>query len=262
MADSSPPAETTQTKELPVWAQGHAQDLLARSSALSSQQMPVYGGQRSAIMNPYQTAGLNMVQKRALNGSPEMAAGSQNVTDTLNGTYLSSGNPYLTAQIDRASQDVTRNYQGAVGSTDATFGRSGAFGGSAWKQAQEGNSRELVQGLGDVATSMRGQDYANERNRQLQAMGMAPVFGNQAYTDAQQLTAAGQTQYAYDQQKLDDQRALWEESAQSPYRQLDILANGIHGAVGSGGRISSTGPGANRTAQGVGTAAALAGLLA
>lgn len=258
---SSTPASTTQTREMPVWARPYSMALLQRSAALADQPMPVYQGQRTADMNGYQTAGMNMVANRALNGSPEMMAGSQNIYDTLNGGYLAQGNPYLQSQIDRASQDVTRNYQGAVGSTDATFARSGAFGGSAWQQAQEGNARQLAQGLGDVASSMRYQNYGDERGRQMQALGMAPTYGNQAYQDAQQLQGVGQQQYAFDQQRFDDMRSVWEEMAQSPYKQLDVLANGLSGAVGNSGTISQSAPGANRLAQGVGTAAALYGLL-
>lgn len=261
MADSSPPANTTQTREMPAWAQPYSVALLQKSAQLADQAMPVYGGQRSADMNGYQTAGMNMVANRAMNGSNEINAGSQNLVDTLNGGYLNGNNPYLTAQIDRASQDVTRNYQGAVNSTDSTFARSGAFGGSAWQQAQEGNARQLAQGLGDVASGMRFQNYNMERGNQMAAMPMALQYGNQAYMDAQQLGGIGQQQYAFDQQRLDDQRNYWEDVAQSPYRQLDVLANGLSGAVGNSGTISQSGPGANRMAQTIGTGAALYGLL-
>lgn len=259
--DSSPPANTTQTKEMPEWAQPYAKDLLTRSGDLSNQQLPVYTGPRSADMNQYQTAGMDMVKNRALNGSPEMQAGSQSLTSTLNGSML-NGNPYLQSQIDQASGDVTRNFQNATKSTDANFGRSGAFGGSAWQQEQQNNARELATGLGNVSSNMRFQNYGMERGNQMQAMGMAPIYGNQAYQDAAQLAGIGNQQYAYDQQKLGDARSIWEEQMQSPYKQLDVLANGIAGAVGSGGKISQTGPGANPWATGVGGAAALAGMLA
>lgn len=260
MGGGSAPSNTTQTTELPTWAQPYAQQLLTRGTDLSNQQMPVYGGQRSADMNQYQTAGMDMVKNRALNGSPEMQAGSQNLQSTLNGSFLNS-NPYLDANVDRAAQSLTRNYQGATNNTDSMMARAGAFGGSAWQQAQEGNQRQLAQGLTDLNSSMYGQNYANERGNQMQALGMAPTYGNQAYTDAQQLQGAGQQQYAYDQQKLDDQQAYWNEQAQSPYKQLDVLGNTIRGAVGGGGTTSTTGPGANPWAQGLGGAAAAYGLL-
>lgn len=261
MSGGSKSDDVTTTTELPDWAQPYAQDLLSRGSALSSQPMPVYGGQRTAGLNSMQQGGMQMIQDRARNGSAVVNAGQSNVMDTLNGNYLSQGNPYLGAAIDRASQDVTRNYHGAVNNNDATFARSGAFGGSAWQQAQEGAQRQLATGLGDVATQMRYQDYGNERNNQMNAQGMALQYGQQPYMDAQQLSQAGATQYGYDQQLLSDQQDVFNEKAQAPYKSLDVLANTIRGAVGGGGQVTQSAPGSNPWGQAAGGAAALAGLL-
>lgn len=287
---SRPHANTTSTTttELPDWAQGSAQQLLTRGIALSKQDMPVYAGQRTAALNGMQTQGMNMVQNRAMNGSSDINAGSANLQNTLGGAYLGRDtgtnaymgeNPHLQASIDRAAGDITRNYHGAVNSTDATMARSGAFGGSAWQQAQEGNSRNLAQGLSDSATSMRMQNYNQsaglaenqlnrnqtafqaERANQLAASPLALQYGNQAYTDAERLQGAGDIQYGYDQQGLTDQMNYFNEKAQSPYKQLDVLGNSIRAAVGGGSSISQTGPGANPYAQAAGGAAALYGLL-
>lgn len=258
---SKAPDKTTTTTELPEWARGHAQNLLSRGASLSNTPMPVYKGQRSADLNGMQRQGMQMITDRATNGSAIVNAGQANVADTLSGKYLSGSNPYLGAAIDRASQDVTRNYHGAVNANDATFARSGAFGGSAWQQANEGAQRQLATGLGDVATQMRYQDYGNERQNQIGAQQTALTYGQQPYMDAAQLQGAGATQYGYDQQKLSDAQDLFNEEAQSPYKSLDVLANTIRGAVGGGGSVSQVGPGANPYAQAAGGAAALAGLL-
>jgi hypothetical protein len=261
MGGSSAPDHTTTTTELPEWARGASQDLLNRGTALSNQNMPVYTGPRTAGLNSMQTQGMQMTADRAKNGSAEIGAGKGNLLDTLNGKYLSAGNPYLGAAIDRASGDVTRNYQGAVGANDSLMARSGAFGGSAWQQAQEGAQRQLATGLTDVSTQMHMQDYGQERQNQMAAQQTALAYGQQPYLDAQQLQQAGATQYGYDQQILSDKQDLFNEQAQSPYKSLDVLANTIRGAVGGGGSVSSVGPGANPYAQAVGGATALAGLL-
>lgn len=264
MGGGSPPANTTTTTELPPWAQPYATALLERSAALADQPMPVYSGPRSADMNGYQQASQAIIANRAANGSAEIQAGGRNITDTLNGGYLSAGNPYLQGAIDNASQGATRNFQRATNSTDATFARSGAFGGSAWGQQQKDNATALSGQLGQIASGMSYQNYGDERSRQMQALGMAPTYGNQAYQDAEQLAGAGQNQYAYDQQKLDDYRDMWTDAAQSPYKQLDVLGNGIRAAVGGGSTMSQTGPSAGSgsgLAQGIGAGAALYGLL-
>lgn len=289
MGSKSPSNTTsTSTTELPKWAQGSAQELLNRGAALSRQEMPVYDGQRSADLNGMQTQGMSMVQNRALNGSADINAGSQALQGTLGGQYLGrdtgtnaymGDNPYLQASIDKAAGDITRNYHGAVNATDATMARAGAFGGSAWQQAQDANSRNLAQGLQDSATSMRMQNYNQsaglaeakldrnnsafqaERANQMAGLPLALQYGNQAYTDAAQLQGAGEIQYGADQQKLTDQMDYFNEKAQSPYKQLDVLGNTIRAAVGGGSSVSSTGPGANPWAQAAGGAAALYGLL-
>lgn len=255
------PDKTTTTTELPVWAQGAAKNLLSRGEALSNKPLPVYTDPRTAALNSTQLQGMDMTTQRALNGSEDINAGSRTLQSTLNGDYLSGSNPYLSNQIDQASRDVTRNYQQALGTTDANFARSGGFGGSAWQNVSNNNATALAQGLGDVAGNLRYQNYNDERNRQTGALSTALQYGNQAYTDASQLQAVGDRQYGYDQQLLDDKQALFNERAQSPYKQLDVLGNTIQAAVGGGSSISQTAPGNNPWAQALGGGAALAGLL-
>lgn len=281
------PDRTTTITELPAFAQPYAQELLARGSTLSRQPMPVYSGQRSAGLNGLQQAGMNLTANRAINGSAEIQAGSQNLRNTLNGAYLNRDtgtnayageNPYLQAAIDKSAGDITRNYNGAVNNTDATFARSGAFGGSAWQNAQQGNQRELAQSLADSSNAMRMQNYQQsaqldearlgrqqsnfqaERANQMQGLGQGLEYGNQAYKDADALQGAGEVQYGADQQYLTDQMDYYNEVAAAPYKSLDVLGNTIRGAVGGGGSVTQTAPGANRTGQVVGGAAALASL--
>lgn len=315
---SSTPSNTTSktTTELPEWARSSARSLLDRGTALSMKEMPVYAGQRSAGLNNFQKMGMGIATDRAMNGSAEINAGSQALQGTLGGQYLGrdtgsnqymgaqpagtnaymGDNPYLQASIDKAAGDITRNYNGAVNGTDATMARAGAFGGSAWQQAQEGNSRNLAQGLSDSATSMRMQNYnqsaglaenalargqqawqtnagladtglardqaafEGERARQMAGLPLALQYGNQTYTDAAQLQGVGEIQYGADQQQLTDQMDYFNERAQSPYKQLDVLGNSIRAAVGGGSTVSQSAPGANSYAQAAGGAAALYGL--
>jgi hypothetical protein len=286
MGGSSAPSNTTSktTTELPEWAQPYSQQLLQKGVDLSNQSMPVYTGQRSADLNSFQRDGLNMAAGRAYSGSPDITAGSNQLQSTLNGNYLgynagtnqyAGDNPYLSQAIDAASQDATRNFNSAVNGTDATFARAGAFGGSAWQQAQQGNSHELANSLANTATNARMQNYNQsaslaenalnrnqsaylaERGNQLAALSPGLAYGNQAYTDAQQLQNSGNTVYADAQQHLTDQMNQWNEQAQSPYKQLDVLGNTIRAAVGGGSSVSQSAPGTNPYAQAAGGAAAL-----
>ena len=53
-------------------------------------------------------------------------------------------NPYFDQTVQKSMGDITRNYQDAIApQTNANFARAGAFGGSAWGQANERNQRAL-----------------------------------------------------------------------------------------------------------------------
>jgi hypothetical protein len=120
--------------------------------------------------------------------------------------YLGMNNPYLQAAIDYATGDVTRNFNNNVqNSTDAMMARSGAFGGSAWKEAQAENSRQFANELGRTAGNMRMTDYQNQQqleeadlnrrlsvlfqNQQAQAGDLARNSGLQSQYDAANASA-------------------------------------------------------------------------
>ena len=98
-----------------------------------------YGGQRYANMNGYQNQAVNQISNLANNGTAVGNAGENLVNNTLNGDYLNN-NPYLDASFKAQSGAVTDAYNDATKATDATMARSGAFGGSAWQQAQQKKS--------------------------------------------------------------------------------------------------------------------------
>lgn len=234
---------STTTQSIPDELKPLATAYTAKATNLGNQGYTPYTGQRFAGLNSAQGSAINMIADRARSGSPEMNAASNNLTQTLNGGYLSEGNPYLQAQIDKASQDVTRNYQAATNNTDATFARSGAFGGSAWQQAQENNQRQLAQGLGDVASGMRFQNYGMERGNQMQALNLAPTYGNQAYQDAYQLMRAGQVLQDQQQQGLDFNYQQFQEQQNLPYKQLAAMSGVFGSNLGSTSTTQQSGGG-------------------
>jgi hypothetical protein len=90
-------------------------------------------------------------------------------TDKVYNPMLGMDNPYLTGAIDNAAQDTIRNYKKAVApSTDASFARAGAFGGSAWGEQTAENERNLAKVLVDQATKARMDDYQTQQGLQNQ----------------------------------------------------------------------------------------------
>lgn len=102
-------------------------------------------------------------------------------------------NPYLDQVVNKSMGDITRNYNEAIApETNANFARAGAFGGSAWQQANERNQRGLGEALGNTANQMRYQDYGDTQNRQMQAYGLLPSVSAAGQGVAQNLYGMGQ----------------------------------------------------------------------
>lgn len=88
-------------------------------------------------------------------------------------------NPYFDQTVQKSMGDITRNYQDAIApQTNANFARAGAFGGSAWGQANERNQRALGEALGNTSNAMRSGNYSQERQNQLNAMQALPGVGS------------------------------------------------------------------------------------
>lgn len=100
---------------------------------------------------------------------------NRNITAGTN-ALLGLNNPYLQSAIDANMGDVTRQFNNTIlNNTDAAMARAGAFGGSAWQQAQQENARQMTESLGRVGNEMRMQDYALQA--QLQEADVARRLG-------------------------------------------------------------------------------------
>lgn len=179
---------------------------------LSNQGYDPYQGQRYTDLNPTQNAGIGMVQNRALSGSPTISNAENNLNQVISG---GATNPYLDAMYNQAAGKVS-------GSINSQFNKPGAFGGTA-HQGVMGES------LGNLATQLYGGAYAQDQANRLQAIGMAPTFGNQAYQDASQLLNVGQIQQDQAQNPLDFQYQQYQEQQNLPYKQLAAMS-GVFGS--------------------------------
>lgn len=193
---------------------------------LSNQGFTPYGGQRFANLNPSQTLGIGMVQERALGGSPVMDQANQTLMQTMQG---GNTNPYLDAMVNKAQASV-------LGSANAAAMKSGSFGNS-------GIAEAAAKQMGDVATNMFGGAYEADRGRQMQALGMAPTFGNQAYQDAQHLMSAGQILQDQQQQQLDFNHQQFQDATNLPYKQLAAMSGVFGSGLGGESRTTQSGGG-------------------
>lgn len=269
--------------EPPDYIKPYSIQLANRSAALSNRPYQPYTGEQVAPLNAQHNLGLNMVQHRATNGDPTFYAANEQAKNTLTGQYLGQGayknamagvdNPYLNDVINRTNADITRSFTNAtMPQTDTSFARQGAFGGSAWQQANSENNRQMAEEVAKNTSNLRMSDYQTqqqlaenlaqrqtaqygaERGNMMGMVGQGQALSNQFYTDAQNLLGVGDVYRDY-QQTLDNQNYQNFLNQQNwQLQNLDILANSIRTAMGNGGTTTQTGtmPSVNRTASMIG----------
>lgn len=195
-----------------------------QATQLANTPWQAYGGQRYADLNNTQQAGIGMVQDRALNGSATMDNAESNLNKFIQG---GNTNPYLDSMVQKAQDSVKSNFN-----TSAV--NSGSFGNSGLQQ-------QYAAGLTDVATQMYGNAYNTDQANRMQAIGMAPTFGNAAYQDAGQLLNAGNLQQQQAQNNLDFGYQQYQDAQNTPYKKLQTIGGVVGQAQGSTSTTSGGG---------------------
>jgi hypothetical protein len=115
-------------------------------------------------------------------------------------------------------------------------------------QSNANDDRMVAETMANISTQMRGQDYGNERNRQLQAASLAPGAAQAGYNDSQQLYNAGTAANLPAQQNADFQYQQWTDQQNDPYRRLTATGAPFGANLGS----ATTAPAGSRTAGAIG----------
>lgn len=219
------PTTSTTTQNIPDELKPLATAYSNKAIGMANETYQPYTGQRYEPLNNTQNAGIGKIQDRAINGSGTMNNAEQN----LNGFIQGGSNPYLDSMVNKAQFNVLSNANGAAA-------RSGSFGNS-------GIAEQAAKQMGDVATSMYGNAYAGDQANRLQAINMAPTFGNAAYSDASQLLKAGQIQQDNSQQNKDFAYNQFQDQQNLPYKQLAAMSGVFNSMPGQSSTTQSTGSG-------------------
>jgi hypothetical protein len=199
-----------------------------------------------------------LTAQRALGGSPLTGAAQAELGKTLGGGYLGAdpssqyltptasgeylgANPYLDKMFEQAAGKVGEQFRDiAMPGIASRFALAGRSGSGAEQQAIEGATGRLGETLSGMATNIYGQDYGQERGRQMQAaqalsapyqaermqmmraMPFAGQMAQQDYADIAQLGGVGAERQAYQQQLInaDIQRHEFEQN-----KELEMLRN-------------------------------------
>lgn len=202
-----------------------------QATSIANTPYKAYSGQRYAGLNPTQNVALDIVQNRALGGSQTM----NNAESSLN-QFITGGqtNPYLDAMVAKAQGSVVDQFNNMVKpQTEAAMQHSGSFGNSGYMQLMQNLQKQAAQQMSDIATQMYGQAYGQDQANRMQAIGMAPTFGNAAYQDAGQLLNAGNIRQNQDQQNLDFAYNQFMQAQDYPFKQLQATGGVVKGGMGS-----------------------------
>lgn len=276
---------TTSTSSYPTFAQPYAAGYLQRAQQVTDSPYQAYTGPMVADMTSYQTGALGGIAQRAMQGSPVMSAANGALPGYFGGqgsatqNPYAGSNPYLQQNIDAAQGDLARNWNNVAAPSWATANQqSGSFGNAGLAMAENNARADMQRNMGQIGSQMRMQDYTQQQqlgesfaarndaafsgaqSRGLQALGMAPTFAQQDYTDLNAMLGAGNQLQAQNQRVADSGYQQYLDARQYPYQQLDYFGNALRSAVGSQGTQTQTSPGASTGSQIVGGALTGAGL--
>ena len=209
MGGSSGGQSTTVTKSDP-WA--GQQDYLLKGFQKASEQYDsgtpaYYNGSTVAPQSAATQAGYQQMINSTLN-NPLQAASGNEVQKNLRGDYL-YGNPYLDANFNAGAQGITNAYDSAVRGQTANLSGAGRYGSGTQAFMQNQANQTLGTNLNNLYAQTYGQNYQNERQNQVNAVGQAGNVQNQGITNANALGDVGSAQDQYLQSLTDADVNRW-----------------------------------------------------
>jgi len=182
-------------------------------------------------------AAQDAIRQRATTGSPLNAAAQQGALDTLSGSWL--GGPRYTEMYNAAVRPATQQFtESVLPGITSQFARAGRLGSNAQQLATERATEAFGRSLADVGA----QQYAAERARQNQMIGMAPQIAAADYADPTRLLSSGMMQGSKAQQELADQVGRFDFYQNRPRDMLNAYIGQIGGMPISGSQQQTATP--------------------
>jgi hypothetical protein len=220
-------------------------DALSKQQALYNEGIPEYYTDQTYLdPNANQTNALNQIATQATDGNPVLANATNLGNSTIQGDYLSAGNPYFNNVMNTAGRKATDMYNTATNATFSDASQAGRYGSNAHARLQAGNAGKLADSLADTAGQYAYGNYSAERANQNQAMNQAQNLASNQYYDANQLMNAGNQQAGFDQTALNADIARHDYGQNSAQQHLSNYTNAVWGApMGSTSTTSQSGGG-------------------
>ena len=248
MSSSSPPTQTTVTQQKtdpwsaqqPYLEKGFG---AAETNVLNRPKEYFPGSTVVPFSGETETA-LTATTNRAMQGNPLLPAAQGGVMDTLGGQYLNQGNPAFAAMAERAISPLRNEYQNTIRpNIDSGFMSAGRGGSNMARSFQMGNAENnYMRQVGDVGASLAYQNYGDERNRMMQAQGMAPGLADADYTDIGQLAGVGAQRQGMSQANLQDLINRFNFAQTEPTQRVGEYMGLVGGGYGGQTQGSSIAP--------------------
>jgi hypothetical protein len=161
-------------------------------------------------------------------GNPLLAQAQGNVSGMLAGDYL-GGNPFFQGAFQPAATAAQTAFNKSIGDISSAASQAGRYGSGAMGTLQNQAAGTFAQKLADTAGKLSYENYAQERQNQMRALGMAPGLAEADYGDINKLLGAGQLGEGYQTAALnaDMQRYNYEQNA--PQKNLTNYLNMVYG---------------------------------
>jgi len=198
-----------------------------------------YPGNTVADFSPQQQQSIQGITNLATQGNQTLTAANDQLKKTISGDYLNAGNPYFNQMLTSLRQPV-----------DSTYAMGGRYGSGAHDAAIAG-----------VAGNLAYQNYAQERQNQLNAINQAPTIDQAQYYGLGQLGNVGAAVQQQGQNVINSNIDKYNYNQNKDINWLNNYLSMLNGA--SGGSSVTTQPSytPNPWAQYAGAGAALAGSL-
>lgn len=182
-------------------------------------------------------AGLEAAQRRALMGNPLLPAAQQTLGRTISGEFLGP-NPFFAQAFRPAAQAAQQSFTEGMGQIGSRASQAGRYGSPAMQNLENRAMGQFSEALTNQAGKLAYQNYADERARQMAAVGAAQGLAEADYGDIQRLLTIGQAQEAYQGQALQDAISRFNFQQNLPAAQLQQFLSAAYGAP-MGGVVTS-----------------------
>lgn len=193
-----------------------------------------FQGDRIANMTPGQLAALRSMSALGSQLSPMLGDARGQVSDTLSGQYME--NPFTGQAVQAAIQPAIQEYQRVT--MPNMMGRSvggGGIGSSGMEARRRMANEALSSSLANTSAQIGYQNYGDERNRMMGALGYVPGLTEASYLPAQQQYGAQTAVQTQQQREIDSRMGAFNEPFERALRAYSALGGAAMPSQSGGG---------------------------